>query len=141
MSTAINQYIFYGLNLPYGILKKAFIKLYGESGEDMYEKLRDQHSDNGYKKEVCEHMGLTIISDGMNGKYEFLGKVYEKETDGHYISFFSMRMNNEKLNEMTIDVLVGLWGEILQEVLQVDKDNLKKELEKKCELCLLTHYH
>jgi len=37
-----------------------------------------QYEDNGYEFKVTEHNGLTIISDGMNGEYVFIGKVIKK---------------------------------------------------------------
>ena len=39
------------------------------------------YEDDGYQEEVTEHHGLTMVSDGMNGKYIFIGKVIEKGLD------------------------------------------------------------
>ncbi len=142
MSVAINQYIIYGIKFEYQEIKDSLKKIYGEEqGIQKYEEMCDLLNDNGYKKEIGEYAGLSLISDGMNGKYEVLGKVYEKTTQGNYIDYFAIEMSNSMVNEMALSIMVSLYGDILMTVFQVEKSKLKDKLREKAKMMLLTHYH
>lgn len=43
----------------------------------------DPHEDNGYRDEVTEIDGITVVSDGMNGQYIMIGQVLAKGVAEH----------------------------------------------------------
>lgn len=63
MSTGFNQYLITGVRIPY------------ERGT--YEEY-EAYDDNGYKKEIGQKNGLTVLYDGMCGKYIVIGVVHQK---------------------------------------------------------------
>lgn len=63
MGVAVNQYLILGVKLAYGTVSS-------EQAED--------YEDNGYKPDVIHKNGLATVSDGMNGKYIFIGRILEK---------------------------------------------------------------
>lgn len=67
MSVRRNDYVVVGVKLPWS--------------DDVYGLLENDHYDNGYKPEITEHNGLTMIADGMDGKYIIVGKVLAKSMD------------------------------------------------------------
>lgn len=68
MSVRTNQYIMYGIKLPF---KKIF-------DEEVWSERTELYRDNGYKPEIKHYKGLSIVSDGMNGQWEFLGRIIAK---------------------------------------------------------------
>lgn len=62
MSVRTNQYVIYGVRLDYDSVDKFW-----------YDKYED-YIDSGYG-DLTEKNGLTVIFDGMNGHYIFIGKV------------------------------------------------------------------
>ena len=70
MGTVRTHYVMLGAKLPFDIIDR----------EEDYEKF-DAYEDNGYRPEIKEHNGLTMVTDGMNGEYVFIGKVLKKALD------------------------------------------------------------
>lgn len=66
MSVNFNQYIFFGVKLPYE-----------NQDDDSYEKF-EPYIDNCYKKEITGHNDISCIYDGMNGHYIMLGRIILK---------------------------------------------------------------
>lgn len=66
MGIARTDYVMLAARLEYGTLD--------------YDVIED-YMDNTYSNEVTIHKGLTVISDGMNGEYLFIGKVLAKSVD------------------------------------------------------------
>lgn len=85
MSTAINQYILLGFRLDYN---EAFGLLETKYGSSNCEDVREHYEDNGYKKEIKQMNGMTIISDGMDGEYFYFGIVKEKAREGEFVNSF-----------------------------------------------------
>ncbi len=52
-----------------------------------FEELQDEMEDNGYKVEITEKNGLTMVSDGMNGEYVVIGRVLAKAIDSDGLDF------------------------------------------------------
>jgi hypothetical protein len=57
------------------------LELFDEAAGDKLDEIDDLYSDNSYSEKVTSHNELTIVADGMCGKYLFLGAVYAKATD------------------------------------------------------------
>lgn len=73
--TEQTHYVGYGIS----ILDEKRIKEFFNQDSDIVEKLYDDYDDNAYQKEVTPtKSGLTLIVDGMNGKYIFFGKIIQK---------------------------------------------------------------
>ncbi len=51
------------------------------SDEEKYNEYLDTYEDEGYSSEITKHNGLTMVSDGMNGEYAFIGEVITKTMD------------------------------------------------------------
>ncbi len=63
MGVSVNQYLILGVKLSFGVLTS-------EATED--------YEDNGYKSDIIHKNGLAVISDGMDGKYQMVGRIIEK---------------------------------------------------------------
>lgn len=71
----MNQYLVYGFMLPFKESEKVLDEKYGESGKD---ELFDKYYDSAFDKKITEVDGCSLISDGMNGGYNFFGKIFQK---------------------------------------------------------------
>lgn len=71
MSVQINQYLMFGVKLPF------------EKSEFSYEKY-EPYLDSPFEG-IRHHNGLCVVDDGMNGKYMFIGRVLAKSLDGNHI--------------------------------------------------------
>ncbi len=80
MSVQMNQYLAYGYYLPFKESEKALLEKHGEEGRD---EIFDNYYDSAFDKEIKEVNGCSLISDGMCGKYNFFGKVFEKSEVYH----------------------------------------------------------
>ena len=74
MGTTANQYLMVGVKLPYRSCKLG--------DEDKFEPFYDET----YKEAINHHDGLCVISDGMDGKYTFIGRVLEKAINDYWIN-------------------------------------------------------
>ena len=74
MSTQVNTYVMYGCLLDY-----AETKARHEGG--VWDKI-EPYTDNAFKPEVNPKDGLTVLYDGMDGRYIAIGHVIAK-TDNH----------------------------------------------------------
>ncbi len=88
MSVQINQYYGYGYYLPYKEARDLLIEKYGE---DKYEEISDQYHDSAFKNDIVAINGCSMIEDGMNGKYCFFGKVFEKASNGEYLETIEIK--------------------------------------------------
>lgn len=70
MSTQINQYLMYGISIPYP--KDA-------NFSDKYERFQE---DSAFNADIPDHHGIFCLMDGMNGGYVIIGKVLAK-SDNH----------------------------------------------------------
>lgn len=67
MGTEAAHYVMFGINVPYDVVRdRANL---------------EQYEDNAYVPEVTAVSGLTLVSDGMNGRYAVFGEVIEKAID------------------------------------------------------------
>lgn len=76
MSVQVNQYYCFGYMLPY---KEALEVLDTKLGsEDLREELLDNFHDSAFDSKIVDIDGVSLVLDGMNGKYVFFGKIYQK---------------------------------------------------------------
>lgn len=93
MGVSMNQYLFWGVKVAYDCVDSGL--------KEEFEEFEDSFHDNGYRKEVRSHFGLTLISDGMGGKYRVIGRVLEKADPGYPIkSVFEIPKPTEAEEEM-----------------------------------------
>jgi hypothetical protein len=70
MGVARTDYVIYGVNVPFNTVSE---------DEDQYDEWLDEYEDNGYEQEIKRgELGLTMVSDGMNGDYAIIGFVMAK---------------------------------------------------------------
>lgn len=75
MSVQRNEYLGFGYMLDFKKAREVLIEQYGEDG---YEELSEEYSDNAFNNDIVEVHGCSMIEDGMNGRYTFFGKIYAK---------------------------------------------------------------
>ena len=83
MSVQCNQYRGFGYLVSFKEAQDQLVELYGEAG---YTALADQYHDSAFSESIVEVHGVSMIEDGMSGKYTFFGKIYEKSQNGEYLS-------------------------------------------------------
>lgn len=82
MSTQINQYVIWGISLPYKDAPKAC----GCDGADeFYEKFRRFSDDSAYESIVNHEDGIFLLNDGRDGRFTIIGRVLAKAKDGEYL--------------------------------------------------------
>ena len=79
MSVQRNQYIIIGCEYDYD----EFNENYNDD-----EKYVEPYDDNAFDEKIIEHNGLSMIYDGMNGQYVYIGKIIEKTKDYEVIERF-----------------------------------------------------
>lgn len=93
--TERTHYIGYGISLSQQQVNDFF-----KQDSDIVEKIYDDYDDNPYKEEVTKTKnGLTIVVDGMNGKYIFFGKIIQKALDHDGLDFTVFEEIDEKDKE------------------------------------------
>jgi len=90
--TERTHYIGYGISLSQQQTNDFF-----KQNSEIVEKIYDDYDDNPYKEEVTKtKSGLTIVVDGMNGKYVFFGKIVQKALDHDGLDFTVFEEIDEK---------------------------------------------
>lgn len=98
MSTQVNSYVMYGVVLPYELCKGHYVML-------------DPYMDSPFKPEVNPKDGLTVLFDGLNGKYVAIGHVVAKtENHQHFDAPIKLPVPYPKDTALTIKSLVGSMG-------------------------------
>ena len=77
MSIGRVDYVIVGMKFPF---KAIFPDCQNDSETEQYLDKYDLYLDDYYKEAITEHDGLTLVADGMNGKYVIIGKVLRKAT-------------------------------------------------------------
>ena len=79
----------------------------------------DEYDDSGYSHDITIHNGLTVVYDGMNSDYVFIGRVMEKAIDGEGLDITdcscATQIEIELLralikSEFNIDAPVRVWA-------------------------------
>jgi hypothetical protein len=122
MSVQMNQYLAYGYLLPYEESEKTLKTKYSE---DQIEELFENYHDSAFDKEIVEINGCSLISDGMNGEYNFFGKILKK---------------SDVYEPMETIVIPKVSGKIKKNVEEEFLKVFGTNFEIKPELILLTHY-
>lgn len=81
MSTQINQFLMYGISLPYGWHKEWEKK----NGTDFYETFESFMDDSTFESKVKHKDGIFCLFDGRDGRFIVIGRVIEKAKDGDFI--------------------------------------------------------
>lgn len=82
MSVQTNQYLLYGVMLPYE-WHKEWEK---EHGKDFYETFEPYMDDSAFDEGVNHKDGVFCIFDGMNSRFIAIGRVIDKSKDGELIA-------------------------------------------------------
>ncbi len=78
MSVQTNQYLMYGISLPFEFSKEWESK---NEGKDFYETFEGFMNDSSFNKKINHKDGIFCLFDGMNGKFLIIGRVIEKGSD------------------------------------------------------------
>ena len=81
MSTQVNQYLIYGIKLPY-IWGKEWER---KTGKSFYETFENFLNDSAFNDKIAQEEGLTIIFDGMDGEYIFIGYCSAKSGNHEFL--------------------------------------------------------
>lgn len=122
MSVEINQYLGYGILLPYQETRTLLDEIYDEENLEI---LFNEYHDSAYKKEIVEVDGCSMIVDSMSGKYIFFGKILDKSTQ------------YEPLNTM---VIPKVSSKIKKTIIEQYKKVFNKDDQIKLDMILLSHY-
>lgn len=83
MSVQVNQYHCFGYMLPY---KEALESLDKKCGsEDLREEILDKFYDSAYNQDIVSIDGISLLLDGMGGKYLFFGKIFSKSKNHEFL--------------------------------------------------------
>ncbi len=74
----------------------------------------EEYRDNGYKDKVTSHNDITLIEDGMCGKYAIAGKVLDKSTEsgmGLKMCTYEASKKEKKEIEKLVEKHIGIKGD------------------------------
>lgn len=115
MSVQVNQYLGYGYLIPYDdgieLLEK-------RHSEDKIEELIDSYNDSAYNKDIVEINGISVLFDGMNGKFIFIGKVFKKSSNYEYLETTIMPTVNKKVKDTLSAECINVFGKTFDEKAQ-----------------------
>ena len=101
MSTQINQYFMYGIQMPYSWRSEWEEK----TGKDFFDTFEDFMDDNAFDNVAKHKEGIFCLSDGRDGKYIVIGRVLKKtDNDNPFLG---------KSNPLTIPHLTDLEKELI----------------------------
>lgn len=83
MSTQINQYLIWGIRLPYKWHEEW--ERVNEKPDGFYEHFEEFMDDSAFDSKIVHKDGIFMIFDGCNGKFIFIGRVIAKSRDGYMI--------------------------------------------------------
>jgi hypothetical protein len=93
--------------LPFKESEKALKVKYSEAEiEDIF----DKYYDSAFDKKVMEFDGCSLISDGMNGEYNFFGKVFVKSKVYEAMETSSMPKVTPKIKKNVEEQLMKVFG-------------------------------
>lgn len=107
MSVQMNQYLAFGYYLDYEESDKVLCEKYSEDERD---EIFDKYHDSAFKTEITEINGCSLISDGMNGEYNFFGKIFDKSTVDEPLDTQFMPKVTKKIKENLKKELIGIFG-------------------------------
>jgi hypothetical protein len=83
MSVQTNQYLIYGLRMPYK-WHEQYEKEHNIN--DFYTHFEKFIDDSAFDNKIVHHEGIFCLFDGCSGKYIIIGRVLEKSKDGEFIA-------------------------------------------------------
>lgn len=113
MGVRRTDYIMLGVKLPYSFIPK-------DSDGDTPEEFR-LYEDSVYGDDIKSHNGLTMVSDGMGGRYVFIGKVLQRADEEHCESFEPtnctqccspeefLKVETALLQHFKLDIQANIW--------------------------------
>lgn len=122
MSVQINQYLGFGYMLSYSEGMKALNKLHSE---EKAEEIQDEYHDSAFNEDIVEVNGCSMIVDGMNGKYIFFGKIFEKSQNYEHLNTMSMPKVSAKIKKNVQEQIQLVFG---------------TDFSMKPQITLITHY-
>ena len=123
MGVERTHYIMLGVKFPFNIIDHDNLL------DDGYYEKYEVYEDNGYEEEITEHCGLTMVSDGMNGEYIFIGKVIQKKLD--HEGFKPTDCLQFSQNEM----------KLLEHLIKSKFEEEAKDMDIKVSVWVFTHWH
>ena len=118
MSIQRNRYIIIGCKYNY----KEFNEKYND-----YEKYVSPYLDSSFDEKIIEHNGLSMIYDGMNGEYVYIGKIIKKTGEHEIIEYFCFED-------------CGIWEEDKELMISIIKSEFSKLPDKPIETYLVSHF-
>lgn len=104
MSTQINQYLMWGISLPYKWHQEW--EKQNEKPDGFYEEFEDFMDDSAFSADIQHKDGIFCLFDGCNGSFIIIGRVLAKSKDGDHIA--------EGKPLKIADTLTGLEKELIQ---------------------------
>ncbi len=102
MSTQINQYLMYGILLPYSFHKE----WEKENNDDFYEKFEEFIEDSSYDSKVNHVEGIHCLFDGRDGRFIIIGRVIAKSKDGELLGCeTAITIMDDKFTELEKELL------------------------------------
>lgn len=77
MSTQINQYVMYGISVPF----EWHYEWEAENGKDFYDTFEKFMQDSAFNLDVTHSDGIFCLFDGRDGRFIIIGKVLKKSDD------------------------------------------------------------
>jgi len=108
--------------LPFNTSELALNQKYSMDEKD---DLFDKYHDSAFDEKVVEINGCSIISDGMDGNYNFFGKIFKKSKNYEHIQTTKMPKVSSKVKKNVEGEIIKVFGTTL---------NVKPDF------YLLTHY-
>jgi hypothetical protein len=84
MSVQTNQYLMWGVLLPYQ-WSKDWEKAH--DNKSFYDEHEEFIADSAFSREITHEDGIFCLFDGMNGEYLVIGRVLAKSSDGELLGY------------------------------------------------------
>ena len=107
MSVQTNQYAGFGYWLDY---KKAEAALEDKYDENQIEDIFDKYHDSAFDDKIVEINGFSMITDGMDGKYFFFGKIDAKSEVYQPLHVVVSKVHSAKVKKSLKEEIVNVFG-------------------------------
>lgn len=86
MSTQINQFLVWGLKMPYQWHKDWERENQKINPEDFYTRFQSFMDDSAFTETVNHKDGIFCLFDGRDGRFIIIGRVIQKSKDGEFLA-------------------------------------------------------
>lgn len=111
MSVQMNQYLGYGYLLPYEESMNLLVEKYTENG--MIDLL-DKYNDSAFDDKIVEINGFSFICDGMNGRYNFFGKIFIKGKNDMPCKTTKIPDATDDLKTHLVVEFINIFGDVMK---------------------------